>query len=288
MVADTIENKSHQEQTLTDTPKPLIRWKILALFSVTLLVSSIVSGIAGYYLHQYFSELDISKITKLEDSTPPTTEKPPVDSDYQPSTQPTHTPYKQFAETGNAIAVENLEALKVGFPSESTNPELELFVFADLTEEGFSGRILTQAIPLVRAEYGERVRVWYLHTVLPYRENSNLLSSIGTLKCLADKNSVWTNMENLVNQQGSHDFIYDLPEFSDQEDYIRCITEINGQDEYVSQRIKLTRDLMQRYTIGGVPTVLAVHNQNPDIAVPIVGALPSDIFLQKIEDLLAN
>jgi hypothetical protein len=183
------------------------------------------------------------------------------------------------------INLGNIEELKIGYPSSAQNPEFEVFLFADITEDNFSGSMLTRNIGYLLDKYPQKVRVWYLHTVLAYRDTPSLRPPIGVLKCLADQTAVWPNMASLVKEKGSPDFGYQV---SDQEKYTGCITEINKNKSFFDQQVKAGQLLMTKYGVTGVPTALFVSTKDPSQGIEIVGAVPLDAFKDQVQKIMGE
>jgi len=267
----------------THTNGPFGKIIILLIGEIFLLL---LVGISSYQLgiNKNLSKQDLS--FSKEPSTYPlptpllqaTTEPVNTTADFSPSNT-------SGADT-TTISIENTDDLKNhGYATNSTNPDIEVFIFADLTESGFSGHVLTENVTNLLAKYPQQVRIWYLHTVLQYRDNSNLRTAIATLKCLSDQQSVWQNMNNLVEQQGKSGFRYQLP---DQEQYIKCITDINQSPQYFDSNVKNSQELMVKYGIQGVPTSIFVSRANPNQGIKMAGAVPAEAYTNQIQQLLAE
>lgn len=244
---------------------PKIRF-IAFLFLVSLLLASV--AVISY------------QIGKNEKQYTPTNQYIPVSAtpNLIPSTSITPTKQPGY-ETGSILLLEDTSDLKQhGVMLQNPNYSHEAYIFADLTESNFSGKVLTQIIPLIKQRFPQ-IRLWYLHTVLQYRDTPNTRSAIATLKCLADQGAVWQNMESLVKNSGRHDYVYDLP---DQEKYIGCITSINQDKKYFDNYVKEGQDLMVKYRVAGVPTIIIAPVQYPSEGTYIIGALPTDQFEQEI------
>ncbi len=280
---DNLNNEITQNNNLPE--KKAVKPKVVLLI-VSLIILELCSLIlaATYgYRQGLRSEVgknpasDTTQINMKADLIKPTSVPGLV---YPLSTKPEDTTY-DYSENLK-INLSSIEELKTGYPSSKENLGYEVFLFADLTEDSFSGQMLTQNVNFLFKNYPQ-MRVWYLHTVLPYRENPNLKGAIGVLKCLNDQDSVWKNMDDLVKEKGRHNYIYQL---ENQETYTRCITEINQNDQYFQEKIINSQELMAKYGISGIPSIIVVSENNPSIGNRIIGALPRDEFVQRIEEII--
>jgi protein-disulfide isomerase len=250
--------------------------KTIAKISFFIILASCLLFLVGFYGYTQGQKNSLQPIESSITTTPTPTEE--VCQLNIP------TPMESIYNENPRINLCGLEDLKSGYPSSNENPEFEVFLFADFTEDTHSARMLTENADHLLKQYPQ-TRVWYLHTVLPYRDNSNLNSAIAVLKCLSDQGSVWQNMNNMIKEKGRPDFIYQV---DNQEKYISCITEINKNSEYFESNIKKGQDLMQKYGVTGIPTTLFVSTKDPSYGIKIVGATPKEEFKKKVKEIIGE
>lgn len=177
------------------------------------------------------------------------------------------------------VSVSPSNDLREGAAVGAADPEFEVFVFADFTEEGFSGRILTESIPRLLEGYPE-ARVWYIHTVLAYRTDEVSQLALKALICLDEQQQVWRNMRELVNQDG---LVEGQFENVDLEAYTRCRDESSID---IESYVTLSGERMSKYQINAIPTVLVLP-RGADKAGMIIGAVPWGVFEQQVNEVLA-
>ncbi len=189
------------------------------------------------------------------------------------------------ALNNSKIALSSTSELKTGYHNVVDNPDMEVFIFADLTEESLSGRLLVENIDYLLKRYPQRIRVWYLHTILGYRDVLATRQVFGVLKCLSDQQAVWANMGQLVIEKGQAKINYQVQDHSK---YDQCAQTISQDPLVFEQQTQDSQRLMAKYGILGIPTVIFVNNKNPTEGTKIVGALPLATFQDQVKDIMGE
>ncbi len=251
------------------------RYRLLILAIIVLVLMLIVeAGVIGYFwgLQRGLNSIPDELVSSPIPTATPSANLP--ETEFPSSTGSTY-PRKKVSIT---------DELRQGYSTGPSNPDLEVFVFADLTEEGFSGRTLTENIADLRQKYPDQLRIWYLHTVLPYRDNPSLRVAIASLYCLNQQNRVWENMADLVRENGDSSYRYDV---SSREEYVTCLTEINQNETYFDQTVHGSQVRMSMFSVTGVPTTIFVRPSDNE-AVIVPGALPRDIFAADAKKIIES
>ncbi len=257
------------------------------LFTVLLVFMMSMTGIAGYYLGTKATQKpsienvvigDAPPLITTESTPSPQIEIPP--SQRGEITSESGTRY----QTMSLSSTSDIAWLKQGYATKSPNPDVEVFVFADITEGSFSARVLSENIEYLRGQQKEKARVWYLHTVLAYRDMLGERSYMGILHCLSEQDKVWENMTDValyVQAYGKNELTYKV---DDLDGFWRCLKEKETKPEEFDAQILDGQERMKHFGIVGVPTIV-FFSPAKSLAIVMEGALPIDHFKTATEDI---
>lgn len=287
------------EQTLNTTQENFVasqlsakkRWPILVVIVFAVLELT-VFGLVGF--GSYF----LGRTTALQEQASKTQSEQTADQQAAPQIPvqvPAASPSAQMDLNSQIFSgksgvqykksiIGDYEALKKGYPSNNQNPEVEVFVFADVTEGSFSGKILKDHIDFL-INYYPQARVWYLHTVLPYRDMANERAWMSRLECIAAQGKIWENMPTLAEYaqtQNLENFTYAL---TDYQQFSRCVADLEKKTDYLNEQILASQARMSSYAVTGIPTIMFV-SPTTNKTVTVVGAIPFNYFQQDIAVIL--
>lgn len=261
----------------TVTPNKPVSQSNLSLVSLILLTFTVLAvGLAylvfqNYMLNQKVDLLSINLSNQETEISPSPTNETFLD---QPigGTKP--------SQLNTALIQELREA---GIANNTVqSPEYEAFIFADLTEEINSGRALKENIKPMLDQYSDRIKIWYIHSVLPYRDTPDLRAAIATNFCLSLQDAFWNNIDELIAADGSHAGNYFI---EDKLEFINCVTDINKNTDYFDTKVATGLELMSKADVKAIPTVVFVKNSDLSAQKMVVGALPPQEYLNALDEL---
>lgn len=173
---------------------------------------------------------------------------------------------------------DDLSIVAPGFLTNAQKPQLEAIVFADLTEDSLSGRFLTSTIPELQETYGDSIRFWYVHSVLPYRDLAYLTEAIDVTNCIADQDSVWSYMNELVENGGKRAAFYPV---GDTAAFEQCLADFTQQEQIKAAN----QEMMATYGIRGVPMTIFVSPKQKK-SLSVIGALSAPELGESVDALL--
>lgn len=245
-----------------------------------ILATLAVLAVGWYSYHYYISNIRDIKLAQIEKDI--IVSEPTRDSNNQVSMFDNLPALGDFpADMLKVIELNELDNLrKYGISNNTIHPVYELFVFGDLTEVDFSGHILSEVIPSVLDAYPNQVKIWYINSVLPYRDNEKLRSAISTQHCLNEQNAFWSNIQELVRVSGLKTGQYVV---NNQTQLQQCLTNSRNDN---SQDVTISQKLMSQYEINAVPTTIFTVSSNQSKGLLIPGAVRDQVYKDIIEKLL--
>lgn len=182
------------------------------------------------------------------------------------------------------VDIPDISELRQGIPQGADNPALEVFVFADFTEGTFSAPVLLENIPALLAAYPNDIRVYYLHTVLPYR-SQGINASIGDVICMPKQGHFWDNMAELVRVDGYLNGNYKLTDPTEFGDCQRSVVNSGNQiPDFISQ----SQRRLAKYQGGGIPTAIFVKREDPKHGRIIIGKVPPKNYMDLAGQMLGQ
>lgn len=182
---------------------------------------------------------------------------------------------------------ETLQSLtQIGIPTGPASAKYDVFVLADASEDGRSGKVLTDQLQTLMATYPTELRVWYVHFLLVYREaRSDVLVSSG---CLGEQNAFWSNIKAYVaNEAKPYPALGLYPGIANPEQYADCVA--NADNPTHKRRLTIDKELGQKLLsqvdAAGIPAMVFVDVKKPSQAVLLQGAYPVEEFIRAVEEL---
>jgi len=182
---------------------------------------------------------------------------------------------------------ETLQALtQIGIPTGASTAKYDVFVLADASETGLSGKVLVNQVQELMAKYPNDIRVWYVHFLLAYREaRADVLVSSG---CLADQQAFWPNISAYVaNDAKPYPALGMYPGVPNGEQYADCVA--NGNNPIHRRRITTDKEigqkLLSQVDAVGIPAMVFVDTKKPSQAILLQGAYPAEEFIRAVEKL---
>ncbi len=201
-------------------------------------------------------------------------------------------PHAVSAEEGSVLRSldlkpETLQSLtQIGIPTGPASARYDVFVLADASEEGRSGKVLTDQLQALMATYPTELRVWYVHFLLAYREaRADVLVSSG---CLGEQNAFWSNIKAYVaNAAKPYPALGVYPGITNPGQYADCMA--NADNPTHKRRLTVDKELGQKLLsqvdAAGIPAMVFVDVKKPAQAVLLQGAYPVEEFIRAVEEL---
>jgi hypothetical protein len=225
--------------------------------SIVILLLLSAAGLTGYIVGSKINPAVSSDLQVKSNLDSPASQNP-LSGPVYPIDLPAATP-TSISDLPDDLKI-NLSStaeLETGYPSSSEDVDVNLFLFADITEERFSGKTLQDNMTYLLDTYPKQIKIWYLNTALPYYDAAGEQIALTTLTCLANQQAVWPNIRTLVKEKRHPITTY-----------------------------KISDPMQQKFGVAGVPTVIIVTKKSPHIGIIIPGLLPLDVFKEKIEKIL--
>lgn len=175
---------------------------------------------------------------------------------------------------------------QIGIPTGATSAKYDVFVLADASETGLSGKVLTSQLQELMVKYPADIRVWYVHFLLVYREaRSDVLVSSG---CLADQNAFWPSIrEYVANEAKPYPVLGLYPGVTNSEQYADCVANVNNptHKRRITTDKEVGQKLLAQVDAAGIPAMVFVDVKRPAQAILLQGAHPTDEFIRAVEKL---
>ncbi|MFZ5535681.1 MAG: hypothetical protein ACOY3M_06040 [Patescibacteria group bacterium] len=182
---------------------------------------------------------------------------------------------------------ETIQALtRIGIPMGAESAKYDVFVLADASEEGRSGKVLVDQLQALMAKYPKDIRLWYVHFLLVYREaRADVLVSSG---CLGEQNAFWSNIRAYVaNEAKPYPPLGLYPGITDPEKYADCVANENNptHKRRITTDKELGQQLLSQVDAVGIPAMVFVDVKKPSQAILLQGAYPTEEFIRAFEEL---
>lgn len=175
---------------------------------------------------------------------------------------------------------------QIGIPTGAESAKYDVFVLADASEEGRSGKVLVDQLQALMAKYPKDIRVWYVHFLLVYREaRADVLVSSG---CLGEQNAFWSNIRAYVaNEAKPYPSLGLYPGIANPEQYADCIANENNPTHKRRSTVDkvLGQQLLSQVDAAGIPAMVFVDVKKPSQAILLHGAYPTEEFIRAFEEL---
>lgn len=259
------------------------KWSFIFTIAFAMAVISVVSAVGGYALGRADALNFFSDLPEEVRATP------------SPLTSPTASPSPKLYRDGKVEIIEenitiddtingtliklpDLNQIRLNAPAGSNAPAHEVFIFGDFTEDGFSKRALT-TYPDAFLQADPSLRLWYVHTVLDYRNKEYQRPAITSLRCLSEQSQLWNNMKELTVSYGRFDGNYTG---INRETFDACASTVNNDAAYINRVVTESQERMPYFDFDGIPTTLFVSTEDPSRGIVIPGAVPVDILVNNL------